>query len=92
MAIASSNDSQRVFKNGKGSYDVIVPNIKKLLKRHRTNSIGARVTLTAGVSDVRRIYKHLTEDIGFDAAGFSPATASPNRLVFHWPAKDGQRP
>lgn len=74
------NDSQRVFHNGKGSYDVIVPNIKKLLKRHRTNSIGARVTLTAGVSDVRRIFKHLTEEIGFDAAGFSPATANPNRL------------
>jgi uncharacterized protein len=74
------HDSQRVFHNGKGSYDVIVPNIQRLLKRHRTNSIGARVTLTAGVSDVRRIYKHLTEEIGFDAAGFSPATANPNRL------------
>jgi uncharacterized protein len=81
------NDSQRVFKNGKGSYDVIVPNIKKLLKRHRTNSIGARVTLTAGVSDVRRIYKHLTEEIGFDAAGFSPATANPNRLYSIGPQK-----
>jgi uncharacterized protein len=81
------NDSQRLFKNGKGSYDVIVPNIKKLLKRHRTNSIGARVTLTAGVSDVRRIYKHLTEEIGFDAAGFSPATASPNRLYSIGPQK-----
>ena len=74
------NDSQRVFHNGKGTYDTIVPNIQRLLKRHRTNSIGARVTLTAGVSDVRRIYRHLTEEIGFDAAGFSPATASPNRL------------
>ena len=81
------NDSQRVFHNGKGTYDVIVPNIKKLLKRHRTNSIGARVTLTAGVSDVRRIYKHLTEEIGFDSAGFSPATASPNRLYSIGPQK-----
>jgi uncharacterized protein len=81
------NDSQRVFHNGKGTYDVIVPNIKHLLKRHRTNSIGARVTLTAGVSDVRRIYKHLTEEIGFDAAGFSPATASPSRLYSIGPQK-----
>jgi uncharacterized protein len=81
------NDSQRVFHNGKGSYDVIVPNIKKLLKRHRTNSIGARVTLTAGVSDVRRIFQHLTEEVGFDAAGFSPATASPNRLYSIGPQK-----
>ena len=74
------NDSQRVFHNGKGTYDTIVPNIQRLLKRRRTNSIGARVTLTAGVSDVRRVYKHLIEEVGFDAAGFSPATASPNRL------------
>jgi uncharacterized protein len=81
------NDRQRVFHNGKGSYDVIVPNIKKLLKRHRTNSIGARVTLTAGVSDVRRIFQHLTEEVGFDAAGFSPATANPNRLYSIGPQK-----
>lgn len=81
------NDRQRVFHNGKGSYDVIVPKIKDLLKRHRTNSIGARVTLTAGVSDVRRIYKHLTEEIGFDSVGFSPATASPQRLYSIGPQK-----
>src|SRR5712664_2052244 len=81
------NDRQRVFHDGKGSYDVLVPKVKQLLKRHRTNSIGARVTLTAGVSDVRRIYKHLTEEIGFDAAGFSPATASPNRLYSIGPQK-----
>ena len=81
------HDSQRVFKNGTGSYDVIVPKIKRLLKVHRTNSIGARVTLTAGVSDVRRIYRHLTEEIGFDSAGFSPATASPNRLYSIGPQK-----
>jgi len=81
------NDRQRVFHNGKGSYDVIVPKIKDLLKRHRTNSIGARVTLTAGVSDVRRIYRHLTEEIGFDSVGFSPATASPQRLYSIGPQK-----
>jgi uncharacterized protein len=74
------NDRQRVFHDGKGSYDVIVPKVKQLLKRHRTNSIGARVTLTAGVSDVRRIYRHLTQEVGFQAVGFAPATASPQRL------------
>lgn len=81
------NDQQRVFHNGKGSYDVIVPKIQQLLKRHRTNSIGARVTLTAGVSDVRRIYRHLTEEIGFDSVGFSPATAGPTRLYSIGPRK-----
>jgi uncharacterized protein len=83
------HNSQRVFHDGKGSYDVIVPKIKELLKRHRTNSIGARVTLTAGVSDVRRIYRHLIEEIGFSAAGFSPATANPNRLYAIGPQKMG---
>ena len=54
------NDKMRVFHDGRGSYSVIAPKIKSLLKRHRTNSIGARVTLTSQVSDVKRIYRHLT--------------------------------
>src|SRR5882672_349042 len=74
------NDKMRVFADGRGSYDVIVPRIKMLLERHKTNSIGARVTLSSGVSHVRRIYEHLTKEIGFYAVGFSPATANPKRL------------
>ena len=74
------NDKMRVFHDGRGSYDVIVPKIKMLLQRHRTNSIGARVTLSSGVSHVRRIYEHLTQEVGFGAVGFSPATANPDRL------------
>jgi uncharacterized protein len=74
------NDKMRVFHDGRGSYDVIVPKIKMLLERHKTNSIGARVTLSSGVSHVRRIYEHLTQEVGFKAVGFSPATANPERL------------
>jgi uncharacterized protein len=74
------NDKMRIFHDGRGSYDVIVPKIRMLLKRHRTNSIGARVTLSAGVIQVRSIYEHLTQEVGFRAVGFSPATASPERL------------
>jgi uncharacterized protein len=74
------NDKMRVFHDGRGSYNIIVPKIQMLLKRHRSNSIGARVTLSAGVSHVRRIYEHLTQEVGFNAVGFSPATANPNRL------------
>jgi uncharacterized protein len=74
------NDKMRVFHDGRGSYGVIVPKIKMLLAGHRTNSIGARVTLSSGVSHVRRIYEHLTQEVGFRAVGFSPATASPNAL------------
>lgn len=74
------NDRMRVFHNGKGSYDVIAPKIKMLLERHKTNSIGARVTLSSGVSEIRRIYDHLTKELGFKGVGISPATANPDRL------------
>ncbi|HTW65604.1 MAG TPA: quinohemoprotein amine dehydrogenase maturation protein [Bryobacteraceae bacterium] len=74
------NDRMRVFHDGRGSYDIIVPRIKMLLQRHHTNSIGARVTLSSGVAEVRRIYQHLTQEVGFAAVGFSPATANPDRL------------
>ena len=74
------NDKMRVFHDGRGSYDIILPKIKMLLARHRTNSIGARVTLSAGVGHVRRIFEHLTQEVGFRAVGFSPATSNPNRL------------
>ncbi len=74
------NDKMRVFSDGRGSYDVIVPRIQMLLQRHKTNSIGARVTLSSGNSHVRRIYEHLTQEVGFYAVGFSPATANPQRL------------
>jgi uncharacterized protein len=83
------NDRMRVFHDGRGSYDVIVPKIAMLLKRHRTNSIGARVTLSSGVSHVRRIFEHLTKEVGFDAVGFSPATANPERLYSIGPQKMG---
>jgi uncharacterized protein len=81
------NDRMRVFHDGRGSYDIIAPKIKQLLKGHRTNSIGARVTLSSGVNDVVRIFRHLTSELGFDAVGFSPATASPDRLYHIGPQK-----
>jgi uncharacterized protein len=72
-------DKFRVFHNGRGSYDLVAPRIKELIARHRTRPIGARVTLAAGTIEVKRIYKHLTEELGFAEVGFAPATTSPNR-------------
>lgn len=74
------NDKLRVFSNGKGSYDVIVPKVRELLKKHTTRPIAARVTLTNGVTDVIRIFRHLRDDIGFHEVGFAPVTTSPDRL------------
>jgi uncharacterized protein len=69
----------RVFHNGAGSYDLIVPKIRALIARHRSRPIGARVTLTRETLDVRRIYDHLTREIGFRDVGFAPVTSAPGR-------------
>ena len=72
-------DKFRVFHDGRGSYDVIAPKVRELLRRHRSRPIGARVTLTSDVLDITRIYRHLTEEIGFWEVGFAPVTTSPGR-------------
>jgi uncharacterized protein len=72
-------DRFRVFHNGAGSYDVVAPKIKELLRRHRTRPIGARVTLTSDTLDITKIYRHLTEELGFWEVGFAPVTTSPNQ-------------
>jgi uncharacterized protein len=72
-------DQFRVFSNGTGSYDIVVPKIRELLRAHRTRPIGARVTLTTNTIDIRKIFRHLIEDIGFREVGFAPVTTAPNR-------------
>lgn len=69
-------DKRRVYKSGKGSYAVIEPRLRKLIANHRTRAITARVTLTDGVTDVIRIFRHLKEDLGFHEVGFAPVTNS----------------
>jgi uncharacterized protein len=73
-------DKFRVFSNGRGSYDIIKPKVQKLLATHRTRPIAARVTMTSGAMDVRKIYQHLKHELGFYEVGFAPVTTSPNRL------------
>ena len=74
------HDQLRVFANGRGSYDIIEPRVRALIRGHRTRPIAARVTLTSGVTDVLKIYRHLKHDLGFHEVGFAPVTTSPNRL------------
>lgn len=68
----------RVFHDGRGSYDVVLPKIKALLARHTSRPVGARVTLTSEVLDVVGIFRHLTEELGFHDVGFAPVTTSPD--------------
>jgi len=74
------HDKLRVFSNGRGSYDIIEPKVRALIENHRTRPITARVTLTAGVTDVVRIFRHLKQDLGFHEVGFAPVTTSSNQL------------
>ena len=53
------HDQLRVFANGRGSYDIIAPRVRALIQGHRTRAITARVTLTSGVTDVVKIFRHL---------------------------------
>jgi len=72
-------DKLRVFNNGKGSYDEVVPKVRELLKRHTSRPVGARVTLTKANLDIIGTFRHLTEDIGFFEVGFAPVTTAEGR-------------
>ncbi|MEZ5478167.1 MAG: quinohemoprotein amine dehydrogenase maturation protein [Thiolinea sp.] len=69
------HDLNRLTVGGKGSYDVVAAKARMLLARYRSRPVGARVTLTAGVTDVMAIWDHLRNDLGFQEVGFSPVTA-----------------
>jgi uncharacterized protein len=69
-------DANRIFANGMGSYDTVIPRVQELLRRHRRRPIGARVTLTKGNLQVREIYRHLKDEVGFYEVGFAPVTTS----------------
>jgi uncharacterized protein len=73
-------DKFRIFSNGKGSYDIIKPKVQELIAQHKTRPVGARVTMTSGAMDVRKIYQHLKHELGFHEVAFAPVTTSPDRL------------
>jgi uncharacterized protein len=71
------HDLNRRTVGGKGSYDVVAAKARMLLSRYRSRPVGARVTLTAGVTAIEEIWHHLKNDIGFAEVGFSPVTSGP---------------
>lgn len=76
---ADVQDKHRVYRSGKGSYEVIEPKLRQLVAMHKTRAVTARVTLTNGVTDVMRIYRHLKDELGFHEIGFAPVTNSGDR-------------
>ncbi len=69
------HDLNRRTRGGKGTYQAVATNARRLLQRYRARPVGARVTLTSGVRDVPGIHRHLKYDIGFAEVGFAPVTA-----------------
>jgi uncharacterized protein len=72
-------DHHRVYRSGKGSYEVIEPRLRALIARQQSRAVTARVTLTQGVTDVVRIFRHLKDELGFHEVGFAPVTNSGER-------------
>jgi len=76
---AELQDEMRVYAGGRGSYDVVAPTIKELVRVHRSRPIGARVTVTSRTLDIPRVFNHLISEMGFYEVGFAPVTSSPKR-------------
>ncbi|WP_404385426.1 quinohemoprotein amine dehydrogenase maturation protein [Caenispirillum salinarum] len=71
------HDVNRRTVGGKGTYDLVAKKVRMLLSRYKSRPVGARVTLTKGVTDVIGIHDHLKYDLGFFEVGFGPATSGP---------------
>ncbi|MBB1487365.1 quinohemoprotein amine dehydrogenase maturation protein [Oceanospirillum sediminis] len=69
------HDKNRITVGGQGTYDVVSRKARMLLERYSQRPIGARVTLTRGITDIERIWQHLFQDMGFAEVGFAPVTS-----------------
>ena len=69
------HDRNRITVGGQGSYETVARKVGLLLSRYRSRPVGARVTLTRGVTDVKAIWHHLFNELGFAEVGFAPVTA-----------------
>ena len=72
------HDRNRRSVGGKGTYDVVARKARMLLERYRAKAVGARVTLTAGTTEVEAIHQHLRGELGFHEVGYAPVTSSSN--------------
>lgn len=69
------HNATRVYEGGKGSYEKVVKNLSSLLNIYKDRTVGARVTLTRGVTDIAAIWKHLRHELNFKEVGFAPVTS-----------------
>ncbi|GHU11722.1 thioether cross-link-forming SCIFF peptide maturase [Betaproteobacteria bacterium] len=69
------HDKNRRTVGGFGTYVTVRQRAERVLARYRARPVGARVTLTTGVTDVEGIWDHLKNEIGFAEVGFAPVTS-----------------
>lgn len=70
------HDKMRPFRNGKGSYDLVVPRFQKLAKSRNQNNYYVRGTFTRNNLDFSEDVLHLA-DLGFKQISVEPVVASP---------------
>ena len=83
------NDKMRVFSDGRGSYDVIVPRIKMLLHRHKTLWDDPDVFDPDRFAPEHKAERHRFQYIPFGAGprtcvGARFATAEAMTILAHW--------
>jgi uncharacterized protein len=74
--IGEAHDRLRPMKNGRGSYDLLIRQVKPLLKFQKNMQVSARVTVTPSNLNLRETLNELI-GLGFHSAGFSPMLSSP---------------
>lgn len=72
-----TNDRMRVSRNGKGSYDLIVPKFKEMVKRRGDKEYYIRGTYTHYNTDFTKDVLHMA-DLGFTKLAMEPVVASPD--------------
>ena len=75
------NDDQRPFKNGKGSYDTIVPKLRKLLAEMPETPARATITGAAPPDEIRQAL----HEIGFRKTGLGMASGTLFESMAHEP-------
>ncbi|HEY2106840.1 MAG TPA: radical SAM protein [Candidatus Binataceae bacterium] len=72
----AEHDRLRPYKNGRGSFDRVIANVRPLLARQKRMQVSARVTVTPNNLDLRSTLEHFI-GLGFHNVGFSPMLSSP---------------
>jgi uncharacterized protein len=74
--IGRVHDRLRPFRNGHGSYDRIIANLKPILAMQHHMQVSARVTVTPSNLEIKQTLDELI-GLGFHSVGFSPMLSSP---------------